>query len=302
VDGACCYIVADEEGKLCVVIDPWPELAPMLARWIRCRRFRLSAVVATHSTPHRQTSARELLIAVGEAVDADDANRQRDVVGWPVAGPPGLQLGRFRLTRLPVPGRTNDLTAYLLHDRQQVRAVFVGDTLAPGAPGRAEISQGNATQVRASLAALEAAAGPDALLLPAHDHEDRFATTCRIEAGRADGSAPQQVELSPASLMDVLRAGIRPLLVDVREEYETRVTPPLHIDARSVPVSALINELPTLASLPAHERVVFLCRSGNRSAQAARALRRLGHEQSWSLAGGLAMLPPSLAPGAVASV
>jgi cysteine desulfurase len=67
-------------------------------------------------------------------------------------------------------------------------------------------------------------------------------------------------------------------------------------------MSALINELPALAGLPAHERVVFLCRSGNRSAQAARALRRMGHEQSWSLAGGLAMLPPLLAPGAVATV
>jgi len=44
--------------------------------------------------------------------------------------------------------------------------------------------------------------------------------------------------------------------------------------------------------MPARTPVVFYCRSGNRSAQAANALRRLGHDQSWSLAGGLALWRP----------
>jgi rhodanese-related sulfurtransferase len=34
---------------------------------------------------------------------------------------------------------------------------------------------------------------------------------------------------------------------------------------------------------------VFVCRSGNRSARAARLLRRLGHAQAWHVAGGLAL-------------
>jgi cysteine desulfurase len=282
VDGACCYIVADEAGKSCVVIDPLPELTPMLARWIRCRRFSLRAVLDTHSHADHRTPAGELLAAAAEAVDTGYASGERDALGWPLAATE-LQLGQYWLTRVPVAREANDSTAYLLHGRQQVRAVFVGDALRPAAQGGA------------LLQALEAAAGCDTLLLPAYDREDRFATTFMIEAARADGSVAPRVELSAASLMEALRAGPRPLLVDVREEYETRVTPPLQLDARSVPVSSLINELPALASLPVHERVVFVCRSGNRSAQAARALRRMGHEQSWSLAGGLAMLPASFA-------
>jgi cysteine desulfurase len=331
VDGACCYIVADDASKCCVVVDPLPELTPTLARWIRCRRFSLRAVLDTHSHADHRSAAGELLAALGEAVDPDHAKGQRDGLGWPLAAPE-VRVGAFRLTRLPVPGHTQDSTAYLLHDGPQLRAVFAGDTVMPGALGRSDFPQSAPLRFSASLQALQEAAGLDTLLLPAHDYEDRFATTLRIEAdaqpllaavlqgtlspetfarskaeleqqladsacqpvvcgARVDCSDGQQVELSPEALAQALRADPRPIVVDVREDYETRVTASCQLDARRVPLSALINELASLASLPAHAPVVFLCRSGNRSAQAARALRRIGHEQSWSLAGGLAVWP-----------
>jgi rhodanese-related sulfurtransferase len=62
----------------------------------------------------------------------------------------------------------------------------------------------------------------------------------------------------------------------------------------------LPNAIPDWLALPQDVALVFFCRSGTRSAQAARALRRLGHSQSWSLAGGLALLPgpsPDMARG-----
>jgi rhodanese-related sulfurtransferase len=58
-----------------------------------------------------------------------------------------------------------------------------------------------------------------------------------------------------------------------------------------VALSGLPNALARWTALPAETPVVFFCRSGNRSAQAAQALRRLGHEQAWSLSGGLALWP-----------
>ncbi len=48
--------------------------------------------------------------------------------------------------------------------------------------------------------------------------------------------------------------------------------------------------------------MVCFCRSGNRSAQAARALRRLGHAQAWSLRGGLALLPRAAAADAALAI
>jgi rhodanese-related sulfurtransferase len=54
-------------------------------------------------------------------------------------------------------------------------------------------------------------------------------------------------------------------------------------------MSAVLNALPRWCAGDKAAPLVFVCRSGNRSAQAARALRRLGYANAWSLAGGLAL-------------
>lgn len=93
-------------------------------------------------------------------------------------------------------------------------------------------------------------------------------------------------------------AAARPILIDVREAYEQQMGPlsarwpvAAEADVHVVPLSLLLNQLSAWRSLPKETPLVFCCRSGNRSAQAARALRRLGHSQAYSLAGGLALLP-----------
>jgi rhodanese-related sulfurtransferase len=55
-----------------------------------------------------------------------------------------------------------------------------------------------------------------------------------------------------------------------------------------VPLSRLAGHLAAWMTAPARP-LVFVCRSGNRSAKAALCLRRMGHEQAWTLAGGLAL-------------
>ena len=103
------------------------------------------------------------------------------------------------------------------------------------------------------------------------------------------------VELPMEQARALRHTGVPPLLVDVREPYEQQLgsAPGLEGDghAEAVPLSSLLNALPQWLALPADTPVVFYCRSGNRSAQAARALRRLGHHQAFSLAGGLALWP-----------
>jgi len=254
VDGACCYVVADARTRRCVVIDPLPVLTGPLAQWMQCRDLTL---VATLETPRQ-----------GEPASG--------------AGPEGaaaIDLGNSRLTRLPLPGDTRGSTAYLLHDDLGVRAAFVGDALG----------------AEASVQALSKAVGPDTLLLPGRDDDERFATTLRIErattalpagASDADGDG---VEMSAPTLRRALEAAPPPRLVDVREDYEERLGPLPGIPALAVPLSTLVDALPRLREMPAESPLVFVCRSGNRSARAARALRRLGHANAWSLAGGLAL-------------
>jgi cysteine sulfinate desulfinase/cysteine desulfurase-like protein/glyoxylase-like metal-dependent hydrolase (beta-lactamase superfamily II)/rhodanese-related sulfurtransferase len=340
VDGACCYLLADSASRRAVVIDPLPELTERLAQWLGCQGYELAAVLDTHSHGDHASSAAGLWAAVQRPCGDVDA------LGWPL-GADTIAVGALTLTRLAVPGHTRDSTAYLLHDATGLRLAFVGDTVMPGALGRSDFEQSAPLQYGASLARLEQAVGPHALLLPGHDYDDRFGSTLAIEcaaqplladvlSGRIDaagfaaakarlerdlalteyqtvacgarvdsGCTLAVSELSPAALRALLDHHPDLLLVDVREPYEQRLgqAPELGTAVRreAVALSGLPNALTRWRALPAETPVVFFCRSGNRSAQAAKALRRLGHEQAWSLGGGLALWPRATAAAADAA-
>ncbi len=120
-----------------------------------------------------------------------------------------------------------------------------------------------------------------------------LACGARVDA-RSDSLAQ---ELAPAELHALLQAHPDLLFVDVREAYEQRLghAPELvapDVRHQAIALSQLLQALPDWLALPAPTPVVFYCRSGNRSAQAADVLRRLGHDRAWSLAGGLALWRP----------
>jgi rhodanese-related sulfurtransferase len=97
-------------------------------------------------------------------------------------------------------------------------------------------------------------------------------------------------QLPPERLAAFLRAHEDALLVDVREACELEAgAAHLHgTAAQAVPLSRLAEHLGHFLAAP-RRPLVFVCRSGNRSARAALCLQRLGHAQAWSLAGGLAL-------------
>jgi cysteine sulfinate desulfinase/cysteine desulfurase-like protein/glyoxylase-like metal-dependent hydrolase (beta-lactamase superfamily II)/rhodanese-related sulfurtransferase len=330
VDGACCYLLADAASRRAVVIDPLPELTERLGQWLRCQDYQLAAVLDTHSHGDHASSAHELLAAVQQP------RGDVDGLGWP-SGADVIELGAQTLTRIAIPGHTQDSTAYLLHDEDGLRLAFVGDTVMPGALGRSDFEQSAPQAYGASLRRLEQAVGPHTLLLPGHDYDDRFASTLAVECiaqplladvlgGRVDdaGFAAAKAQLEQGLAMteyqtvacgaridsgcplasselalDTLRGMMQEhpglVLVDVREPYEQRLgqAPELGAQVRreAVALSGLPNALARWLALPAETPVVFFCRSGNRSGQAAQALRRLGHGQAWSLSGGLALWP-----------
>lgn len=330
VDGACCYLLADAASRRAVVVDPLPELTERLAQWLRCQGYELAAVLDTHSHGDHASSAADLWAALAQP------RGDVDGLGWP-RGADVLRLGRLELTRLALPGHTEDSTAYLLLDPAGLRLAFVGDTVMPGALGRSDFEQSAPLAYGASLRRLEQAVGPHTLLLPGHDYDDRFASTLAVEgagqplladvlAGRVSDTAfaaakaelerglaltPYQTvacgarvdpgcertssELTPAALAQLARRRPGLVVVDVREPYEQRLGQAPDFGAavqrEAVALSGLPNALARWLALPAETPVVFFCRSGNRSAQAARALRRLGHSQAWSLSGGLALWP-----------
>lgn len=124
---------------------------------------------------------------------------------------------------------------------------------------------------------------------------DERTLACAASVDPGDDDADN--ELTPEQLLALVERQPDLLLVDVREAYEQRLghAPDLvapRVRHQAIPLSQLLLALPDWLALPATTPVVFYCRSGNRSAQAANALHRLGHEQAWSLAGGLALWRP----------
>ncbi|WP_082498168.1 aminotransferase class V-fold PLP-dependent enzyme [Pseudorhodoferax sp. Leaf267] len=107
-----------------------------------------------------------------------------------------------------------------------------------------------------------------------------------LRAAGAQGEAA--CEMDASAVRQALQARPSPLVVDVREADEQSLQPAAGLAAEAVPLSSLDEALPRWQGLPATTPVIFVCRSGRRSAQAAAALRRQGHANTWSLAGGLA--------------
>ncbi len=179
---------------------------------------------------------------------------------------PCMAVGRAVLARVPGGWLLGEATDGRL-PRTAVRQVF-------GA-----VDAGRLAQVATSAAVVCHGADVDGLAC---------ATVGATPATTGDAGAPGQ--LHPDTLAVFLRRHQDALLVDVREAGETAAgAVTLHgRAAHHVPLSRLAEHLPGWLSDPARP-IVFVCRSGNRSAKAALCLRRAGHAQAWTLAGGLAL-------------
>ena len=88
--------------------------------------------------------------------------------------------------------------------------------------------------------------------------------------------------ITPEQLGDLLNSGAQPILIDVREPVEFKQG---HIaGARNVPLTALSD---VVADYDLNDEIVFICRSGMRSLQAASFWNSLGYRKAMNLEGGM---------------
>jgi cysteine desulfurase len=125
----------------------------------------------------------------------------------------------------------------------------------------------------------------------APDHAAVINTMAVESTTAAPMTAPRHLDW--AGLADYLQSHPQAQLVDVREAHEHLAAGGLVVDGQSAdnaPLSELQQRLGTW--LAQRQRpVVFVCRSGKRSLQAALALQGQGHPQVLHVAGGLALRP-----------
>jgi cysteine sulfinate desulfinase/cysteine desulfurase-like protein/rhodanese-related sulfurtransferase len=294
-DGRHGWILFDIEQGACVAIDPPAGMAARIASQIRRSGLRALAVLGTGFDPAGADARAVLRAALG--LDAAEPG----ALGWPGEG---AGLGAGGLVTL---ADGSAVPAFAFGNEVLVRLALDDGRGAAYLLGRASEGRLEAAAVRLAFTGEIAASGDqaqDLMRLVGGDTVlchglDAGGASCATAAGLrgAAQQLPQLQELQPERLGDFLRAHDDALLVDVREAGELDAGfVRLHgREARAVPLSRLAEHLSHLLAAP-QRPLVFVCRSGNRSAKAALCLQRLGHAQAWSLAGGLALaVRPGLA-------
>jgi cysteine sulfinate desulfinase/cysteine desulfurase-like protein/rhodanese-related sulfurtransferase len=307
-EGRTGWLVFDGHAQLCVAIDPPAENAQRIAALAGERGYRVR-VVLTSDDQQCRIGLDALCTALAERKVAFAA-------GWP-AQAASVKLGDGSLApAIPVDGQwlarveQGGAAFYLLGvaDGQAmpgagVRFAFSGSAPAPGCVAGQPLEQLRAATKR--LAALVNAdtilcRGVDADALPwstpaalarAASELGALLAEQPLLARPSNRDAAATVHIEPHALGHFLLAHPDALLVDVREAAEHAAGPiALHgHQAQSVPLSRLAEHAARL--LQGERRpLVFICRSGNRSARAAQQLQRIGYTQAWHAAGGVALV------------
>ncbi|QOY94839.1 aminotransferase class V-fold PLP-dependent enzyme [Massilia sp. UMI-21] len=255
--GASGWLLFDDDGRHCIAIDPPPDLAPRIAADLCARGCRL---LTCFDTSHGAGGADALCDILGTTP------------GWPAGG---LQL-RFA---------GNSVDAIALGGDVLARS---GDSYLLGRPEQGVLAP---EAVRFVFGA-----APDDAVLGAALSAALSAALCCHRVGEPAVSRPgvdprpeEGIDLDATSAAAYLATHPDALLVDVRElpEHAAATAQLRGRAAQHVPLSQLAGRAAQWLHEP--RPLVFLCRSGNRSARAARLLRRLGHAQAWHVAGGLAL-------------
>ncbi len=303
-DTGCSWIYCDADSRQCIIIDPLPELLERIVRWVACRNLPVLAVLATDS---EHAAGR---LALQQRLGEKLVQHNTDLLGWPQATQqlalpggnlaPALALGSGWLIRLANPATDDSQASYLvatsasssqMHAQtptktstqtppahlipDSIRFAFVGDHLA---------------EHKAQLARC---IGKRTLLLSAHDQWQEFATTLdEATPASSNSNAAPDVNLPARQIRHFLDQHPNAWIIDVRETYEHGMGQRLpglpDLQLHNAPLSRLPQFLPDWLENEQQE-LLFICRSGARSALAVACLRRLGHQRAWHLVGGLAL-------------
>jgi cysteine sulfinate desulfinase/cysteine desulfurase-like protein/rhodanese-related sulfurtransferase len=327
-DGACSYILSDASSRQCVVVDPRPELTTLLLQRLASQHYTVTAILDTCAVRANSSPSATLRTALpshlnrqhdidahGWPVDVDElrlgewlltkqsvADSMEGAVTYLVRNARGVIFAFVGDSFAPdapenqcPSSRSSRISSQFVH---MLASCVSLDTLLLN--GRDHEGQA------VSTLRIECRINPplsDMLNQIRHTEE----TVMNMDSVHQDIAPSPQLDASSGTY-DISRKSLEldlnafnalgkvdtgALLLDVRESYEQHLSPPpdLGVNVRHMmaPLSQLTGLLPELLSRHAGQPLIFFCRSGNRSEQAARTLRRLGHRSAWSLAGGVAL-------------
>ena len=135
------YLIADEQTRTAVVVDPQRDVDRYLA-FAATHGVRIAHVVLTHFHADFVAGHLELRDRAGAAIYLGAA-ATAEYAFTPLRDGDAIDLGRVRLTALETPGHTPESISLVVHDRNrsesEPQAVLTGDTLFVGDVGRPDL-------------------------------------------------------------------------------------------------------------------------------------------------------------------
>jgi glyoxylase-like metal-dependent hydrolase (beta-lactamase superfamily II)/rhodanese-related sulfurtransferase len=171
------YLLADEETREAVIIDPVLELLDRDAELIRDLELRLLYSLDTHVHADHVTAIGSLRERLGaKTVLSERAGTGRaDVL---VKDGDRIAFGKHWLEVRETPGHTSGCLTYVLDDRSRA---FTGDALLIRGCGRTDFQEGDARMLYRSVHEKIFTLPDSTLLYPAHDYKGRTVTSVAEE-------------------------------------------------------------------------------------------------------------------------
>lgn len=315
------YLLADPQSREAVLIDPVLETVDRDAKLLEELGLKLKYILDTHVHADHITGAGELKARTGAKTVISGAAGVK-CVDLAMADGDELSFGPHTIRALATPGHTDSCMSYVIGDR-----VFTGDALLIRGTGRTDFQQGSAETLFDSITQKLYRLPDSTRVYPGHDYRGFTASTIGEEKAYNARINLRQSKKDFVRTMSELNMGhpkkiheavpanmlcgkitdkrvFHPQVVDGMPEITVQ---DLHkhfkevqvVDVRfiteyaegHIPGAQLVTLGPDLENFlreaPKDKEMVFVCRSGGRSAQATQISRRFGFEKVVNLQGGM---------------
>lgn len=315
------YLIGDPSTKEAIIIDPVIEMVERDVKLIQELGLNLKYVLDTHVHADHVTGSGEIRNRTGAQVGVSSAY-DMSCPDLHLEDGQEISFGSQTVKVIHTPGHTSGCLSYKIGNM-----VFTGDALLIRGCGRTDFQEGSSEKLFHSVREKIFSLPDDTVVFPAHDYkgfthssigvEKRFNPRLKESLSKEDFVEimaslklpfPKKIqEAVPANLVcglataEIPRMGNEEVMLMNAEELLNRLGMVRVIDVRGLDefnneLGHISNaELATLGpnlekkleSTEKDRTIVFVCRSGKRSAEAARLAMSKGFEKVFNLQGGM---------------
>ncbi len=163
------YLVADEESRNALLLDPVLERMPCYRRLLQELNLKLHCALDSHIHADHVTALGTLRAEYGCETLVNE-HALMDCASHKLADGEQIHLGKLVFTSVYTPGHTDDSICIHVNDREQ-DYLFTGDTLFIRGTGRTDFQNGDPAQLYDSLQCLLNRYPDDTWVYPAHDYK-----------------------------------------------------------------------------------------------------------------------------------